>query len=309
MESTTDDDRATVSPRWVVSEEIRSIANNLSEGLNADVIFYNGPIAEPYDHRLIQAGNGRRRRKNVFLMLVTDGGSLDCAFRMTVWLQRAYDYFTVYITGRCKSAGTLIALGANDLVMSAEHGELGPLDIQMKEPGAPDGWHSGLDFSNALLALDNQAFQAYERFREDIIQREGDSVSREYSMKIASDMSTGLYRSAYGQLDAMRIGQARRALNIASDYGSRLLRSGRNSDKGSLDRLISDYPSHEFVIDFEEAIDLFYNVYMPNEAEYELAVAFSEDAIVPHWPGEPDWDGYIPFEFLSVEPVEDEGER
>ena len=309
MESTTDDDRATVSPRWVVSEEMRSIVNNLSEGLNADVIFYNGPIAEPYDHRLIQAGNGRRRRKNVFLMLVTNGGSLDSAFRITVWLQRAYDYFTIYITGRCKSAGTLIALGANDLVMSAEHGELGPLDIQMKEPGDPDGWHSGLDYSNALLALDNQAFQAYERFREDIIQREGDSVSREYSMKIASDMSTGLYRSTYGQLDPMRIGQARRALNIASDYGSRLLESGGNSDKGRLDRLISDYPSHEFVIDSEEALDLFYNVYMPNDAEYELAAAFSEDAIVPHWPSEPDWDGYIPFEFLSVEPVEDGGER
>jgi ClpP class serine protease len=34
------------------------------------------------------------------------------------------------VSGYCKSAGTLIALGANELAFG-EHGELGPLDVQI----------------------------------------------------------------------------------------------------------------------------------------------------------------------------------
>ena len=308
-ENRTGSDRTTVQTRWEVPEETQAVANQLSEGLDADVIFYNGPIDEPYDHRFIEACANRKKRENVLLVLVTDGGSLDSAFRIASWLQGAYEEFTIYITGRCKSAGTLIAVGADDLIMSEDHGELGPLDIQMKDPEDSSGWRSGLDYSNTLLTLDNQAFHAYEKFRRDILRRDGNAVPREYAMKIASEMSIGFYQQVYGQLDAMSIGQASRALNIASEYGTRLLRYGGNSDRSRLNRLISGYPSHEFAIDYEETTHLFYNVYRPNDPEYELEVALGEYAINPHWPSEQEWDGFTPFRFPSAEPAEDEGEK
>jgi len=56
---------------------------------------------------------------------------------------------------------------------------------------------------------------------------------------------------------------------IAKEYGSRLIARGKNCDSNALDRLISGYPSHGFVIDGAEASTLFRNVRdcSPDEAE------------------------------------------
>lgn len=295
--------------RWRIKEPARQIADLVSRDLGADVIFYNGPIGEPYDRHFIEACAYRNKLENVLLILVTAGGDPDSAFRMASWIQQAYENFTLYVTGRCKSAGTLIAMGAHELVMSLEHGELGPLDVQMPAPEEPDGRRSGLDFSNALLTLDNQAAQAYEKFLENIAGAEDDAVSSEYAMKIASEMSVGLYGRIYGQIDPMHIGQASRAMDIALEYGSRLLEEGNNSDAMRLRELISDYPSHEYVINPKEATRLFDNVYESGDLELALAVSLGEAAIEPHWPGEENWNRFIPFEFLSTEPDAEDDQR
>ena len=301
-------DGASESGVWNFSEDAISAANAVSEVLDADVIFYNGPIDQPYDYLFIEACIVRVRRTNIVLILVTDGGSADSAFRMAAWLQEHYERFTLYVTGHCKSAGTLIAMGAHVLVISEDHGELGPLDVQMGGPGAK---LSGLTFSTALIKLDEEASQAYDVFLSSISEEYGGVVSNDYAMQIASDIVVGLYGQAYAQIDPMHIGQASRAMDIASRYGTRLLEEGQNSDEERLDELISDYPSHEYVIDHVEAARLFNNVYITQDIyhEYDLGLYLGEDAVFPVPPEKEDMDGFIPFAFLSTEPDVEDDER
>ena len=58
----------------------------------------------------------------------------------------------LYVSGYCKSAGTLVATGAHKLIMS-DHGELGPLDVQMSKKDNFWKKESGLIVMNTLTAL------------------------------------------------------------------------------------------------------------------------------------------------------------
>lgn len=101
--------------------------------------------------------------KSLLLILFTGGGDPDSAFRIARYFQEKYERFTLYVTGYCKSAGTLLALGAHELIMS-DHAELGPLDIQMAKKDELIEKQSGLTVMTALSSLDSRSFRAFEQF-------------------------------------------------------------------------------------------------------------------------------------------------
>jgi hypothetical protein len=90
--------------------------------------------------------------------------------------------------------------------------------------------------------------------------------------EIASGLAVGTYKEIFAQVDPMRVGDTERAVKIAWEYGERLARSSKNAKEGTLARLVAEYPSHSFVIDREEARELFHKVDDPTEAERSLAV-------------------------------------
>ena len=102
---------------------VDDVADLVAHELDADIIIYNGPLERPADTALIDACIARRRRTNALLILVTSGGNADSAYRIARCLQRKYEKFVLYVSGYCKSAGTLVALGAHEMVIS-DHGEL-----------------------------------------------------------------------------------------------------------------------------------------------------------------------------------------
>jgi len=59
------------------------------------------------------------------------------------------DQLTVLVSGPCKSAGTLLAIGANELAFTP-YGELGPLDIQLTKVDKFQQQESGLMISDSL---------------------------------------------------------------------------------------------------------------------------------------------------------------
>ena len=132
--------------RW--SEVVGHIADNS----NADVIVYNGTIKRWFDRSFIDLVAQKRKRPNVILILVTTGGDADSAFRIARALQRNYERFTCFVSGFCKSAGTLIAVGAHELVV-CDHGELGPLDIQLSKKDALWEQESGAVVDTALRVV------------------------------------------------------------------------------------------------------------------------------------------------------------
>ena len=244
-----------------------------------DVILYNGPLVRPWDNAFIQLCATRRKRPNVVLILVTEGGDADCAYRIARCLQTQYESFQLFVTGYCKSAGTLLATGAHELIMS-NHGELGPLDVQLSKKDELWQRQSGLIGMDTLRALQGSAFEAFEQFFLQLKSRSGDTVSLRTATEIATELTSGLFAPLYTQVDPLDIGEARRAMSIANDYGDRLFQQSRNiAGEDVLERLTSGYPSHGFVIDRLEAEELFLNVREPTEQESALAIALGSDAL------------------------------
>lgn len=265
------------------------VVQSASEKYDADVVVYMGDIERPEDDYLIRQCRRRRRRKNVLLVLTTRGGDPSAAYRIARCFQRAYKTveksdaktgrqeerkegdFLVLVTSVCKSAGTILALGADKLFMS-EHAELGPIDVQVRKPDEVGERTSGLTPIQALQFLENQSLVLFKRHFAAL--RFSDDLA--FSTKMAADLATnitvGLLTPIYQQIDPIRLAEVDRFLRIASEYGERL---GKNNLKdGALERLLVKYPSHGFVIDRDEANDLFIKVEEPCAELEELAKFF-----------------------------------
>jgi len=94
----------------------------------------------------------------------------------------------------------------------------------------------------------------------DLIDKSEGQITLQTAAKIASDLATGLLVPISAQINPVYVGEVARALNIANRYGRMLDRRSQNLKPGGLDLLISDYPSHGFVIDGHEAQNIFNRV-------------------------------------------------
>ena len=277
----------------------------VSAELDADVIHYNGPISRPYDTMLIQECMKRRRRKNVLLMLITEGGDADAAYRIARCLQTQYEHFSLFVSGYCKSAGTLIATGAHELII-ADHGELGPLDVQLARKDELWETQSGLEITDTLDVLHAKAFQAFEKCFLRIKARGGGTITLRMAMQMATEMTTGLFAPLYSQVNPLSVGEAGRALSIATSYGKILLQKGQNIEENALSYITAAYPSHGFVIDRGEAETLFATVREPTPPQMDLADQLGPLAIRPSKEEEREIEA--PFTFLSTDLSDAEGE-
>jgi hypothetical protein len=170
--------------------------------------------------------------------------------------------FYVYIDTFCKSAGTILAIGADVLIMS-DYGELGPIDAQIRKTDEVGERSSGLTPMDALSALDELATEHFF----DLVKalrggRDREMVfSTKMASEIASKITVGLFGNIYSQIDPMRLGEFNRVTRIALEYGSRL--SHNNLHPNKLRHLLSEYPAHNFVIDRKEAKEIFKLVEKP----------------------------------------------
>jgi len=168
--------------------------------------------------------------------------------------------FRLFVDTRCKSAGTILAIGANTLMFS-DYGELGPIDVQLRKGDEVGERSSVLTPMHALESLQQLASKHFEdsfkglRFSQEL------AFTTKLASDIASKMAIGLFNPIYGQIDPMRIGEFDRAMRIAADYGTRLGKGNLKDD--ALKKLVAGYPSHSFVIDKKEATELFKSIEEP----------------------------------------------
>ncbi len=77
-----------------------------------DVVAYAGPVTVDGYERLSDLLESQKRNRDALLILETAGGDPDAAFRIARALGFHYRRVHALIPRHCKSAGTLIALGA-----------------------------------------------------------------------------------------------------------------------------------------------------------------------------------------------------
>lgn len=241
---------------------------NVSKKLCCDIFAYFGPIQEPYDRHFIEKISAKPKEKHTILILATYGGSADAAFRIArAFQKRAEDtggHFFVFIPDYCKSAGTLICIGANQLIMG-KNGELGPLDVQLSNKDDLAGFSSGLTPIQTLASLRDESFRMFEQQFLDIYYRAGQRISTKMAMEISSKMTTGLFGNLYSQIDPLLLGETYRSMSVGLQYGEILLSWSGNLGLDSLKKIVFEYPSHSFVIDYTEAEKLFSKVLPPTD--------------------------------------------
>ena len=260
--------------------EYQVLADQERDRNDVDILLYNGPMERHLDQRVVELCRERKRRKNVLLLLITNGGDANVAYRISRCLQLNYKAFSLFVSGYCKSAGTLICAGAHELIVSPE-GELGPLDVQLARKDELFETQSGLTTAAALSTLNERAFATFEDFMLQLKFKAGSGFSTRLATQVASELTVGLFSQIYQQIDPMHVGEAGRALEIAREYGRRLNDHGRNLKDGAIDRLVADYPSHNFIIDISEAKRLFNRVKPPSESQMKLAATLGATG---RWP-------------------------
>ena len=71
--------------------------------------------------------------EKISLILYTTGGSTSAAWNLVNLLQMFCEHLEVITLGKCMSAGTLISLGANNIIMTKQ-ATLGPIDPSLQHP-------------------------------------------------------------------------------------------------------------------------------------------------------------------------------
>ncbi|MFF3703898.1 SDH family Clp fold serine proteinase [Pseudomonas qingdaonensis] len=235
---------------------------------DADVFMYAGPIERQFElGMLITIQHKQNKKPNAILFLDTYGGHADAAYKIAKAFKRNYKQLTVMVFSDCKSAGTLLCLGADHLVM-ADLAELGPLDVQIPKEGEFSGRRSGLDITDTLGALQIESIRLMRQHFLDLRVGSRTQISTRDALENATRIVCGLLAPVYSQINPLSLGESARSNSIAYHYGQRL--SNGNLHPGTLNKLISGYPSHGFVIDREEAAELFISVRAPTPNEEML---------------------------------------
>lgn len=241
-----------------------------------DIFIYSGGInRQGYQHlcNILNNEPPENGAQEALLILGTSGGDADAAFRIARALHHHYPKgFGLLIPGYCKSAGTLIAIGAKALII-ADEGELGPLDVQISKRDELFERSSGLDLPQAFDYLGTELRNSFKSALIDI--KLGGGLSTSIAAKIATELMVGTFAPIYAQIDPAKIGETQRANMIAYAYGERLAHKSGNLKPDGLAKLLYGYPSHSFVIDRKEARDIFDDVDMPSTQMLEAFESFS----------------------------------
>ena len=238
----------------------------IADTLNCDIYIFSGPLyREQSDLFMTEVENALSYKSdNCILIISTFGGDPDSAYVIARMLKHVYKKFYIYIFGVCKSAGTLLVLGADEIIMS-HRGELGPLDVQVLKDDELIISSSGLDISKAINSLRDRAFEIFESNFLELKRRSGGNITTRTAGEIATSLAVGLIAPITAQIDPLKLGEIQRAIDVAYHYGVRL-----GADPEIVVRLIKSYPSHSFVIDFKEAKELLDYVRYPNELEFAM---------------------------------------
>ena len=262
-------------------DPIRQLATAIAAESSSDVYFYNGPIKRGSDFDVIRTIGQSKSRDHATLLLVTFGGDADAAYKIARYIQDKYETFTVLVPGVCKSAGTLIAVGAHRVAF-APYGEIGPIDIQTYKTDNLAERQSGLTITESLDHLSRSAIRLHGSVFSAIMKETNAVISFKTASEAASELVAGLYSPILSQIDPIEVGDKARSMRIASDYGRRLDARSKNLKDDALETLTKTYPAHEFVIDMQEARSLFQNVRALTDEEAALVELFDRRARFPN---------------------------
>jgi hypothetical protein len=193
--------------------------------------------------------------------LDSPGGDADAAYKLGLVLRSVARRIRVVIPDYAKSAGTLLALVADEIYM-APAAELGPLDAQIgyEQEGMTI---SALDRGRSLEDLTDTAMEIVLSGGGSVLQ--STRLSRAETITAMLDFAAKFLEPVVSKLDPTILHWSNAILRVAVEYGNRLIATHEEPASAELKRLprklVEEFPAHGFVISPEEAARLGLPVY------------------------------------------------
>jgi len=192
-----------------------------------------------------------RDEVEIDVWLESAGGSADVAFKLALILRHAASTIRVVIPDYAKSAATLLALAGHEIYM-APGAELGPLDMQLYDEGNLLQYTSALNIARAADDLAHDAVDLTIVGGAQFLR--STRLSRVQTMTAMLKFAAEFYAPLVSQLDPKVVYDAKQALRSAKNYAQDLLTETCGVPANRIaSRLVENYPTHGFVISYQEA--------------------------------------------------------
>jgi hypothetical protein len=208
-------------------------------------------ICRPSLWGLAEDRDNFRRIDTLEILVHSPGGHVDIAYQLAKFFRHHCKTLNVLVPLYAKSAATVLCLNA-DQVFMGEFAELGPLDVQVEDE-LEKGKRSfpPLNEFKSMEFLKEHATEYLDFFTELLVDR---GLSVKQALHEAIPGVVGIMNPLYGHIDPSKLGSYRRMLAEGEEYAKRLLNSVHNESADDLvQQLVWEYPSHNFVIDYDEA--------------------------------------------------------
>lgn len=204
--------------------------------------------------------------EKISLILHTNGGSTSAAWRLVNLIKTFCDNFEVIIPNKAMSAGTLISLGANSIIMTKQ-AALGPIDPSLTHPLGP-AFHVGNELARVPVSV--EAVRGYlDAAKEDL--KVTDAV-----------VLGGLLQDLSNKVHPLVLGEIFRTQAQIRYLGTKLL-SGHLQDtdkvKDIINFLCADSGSHDYTINRREAEELGLPIIKPDADLYEILKLIHKDYV------------------------------
>lgn len=189
------------------------------------------------------------------VMLMTGGGDIDAAFVIVKMLRRQSRRVNILLPFYAKSAGTLVCLAADELVVSSV-AEVGPLDAQVFERQRGSKLRKKTSALNGYQALDRVHARVSQHFDAALKRLAQEKISSSEMLSHAVEYAAHIATDLYASVDPRSVSEYERVLQIGVRYAVKTLVECKGWDEAAARRvaemLVYGYPSHEFVIDADE---------------------------------------------------------
>jgi Serine dehydrogenase proteinase len=241
------------APKQRIREDISQFIKDSGLDYTYDFVFLydeSGSISRFTSNRLYSAvtDHSHAPGKPLFLLLHTNGGRVEPAYLISKCCKKSAPKFVVAVPRFAKSAGTLLALGADEIHMGIIS-ELGPIDPQIGEYPAL-GLGSAVEHIATLCKKHPDAVEMLAKY-------------------LASN------------LNLHDLGYFERVSESAVQYADRLLVGKKlppgQTAAGIAQRFVYGYKDHGFVIDRDEALEILGpEIVKSDSSEYKLANRIQE---------------------------------
>lgn len=267
--------------------EAIKLAQSLEKRRASKVFAFIRPRAIPSElaDQIYERYRGLPQVETLDILLHSPGGDIDCTYQLVKLLRGFSTKVRVLVPDYAKSAATFLCLGADEICMG-KMAELGPLDAQIPDPRKSGEFMSALDAFKALEYLRQYAMETLDLTVKMVLARSTMNVNE--ALSEARQFVSIIMSPLYQQVRPLDLGEYSRILAVGQEYGRRVMSrySYRNKTEDEvnniLQRIIWAYPSHGFVIDYDEAKELGLNVTLldeQDEADASKLVALVEELV------------------------------